>query len=271
VGAADFLELLPGTVEVSIEGRLVLVRAWKRELVGPDGHTVPILLLDADVEGNTSGDRSLTDWLYGGDERYRLAQEIILGVGGLRILPEVGYRNIRLIHLNEEHAAFAALELLRIQRNLGGWGFGAVQRRCIFTTHTPVAAGHEQFDWPLVRTVLGEPVPHDVLAMLGGAERLNMTMLALNLSHFVNGVARKHGEVAERMFPGHHIKYITNGVHSTTWTSRGFQELFDKYVPAWRDDPSMLRKAVGIPEQAIWDAHVRAKAALIDVVRKRTG
>jgi starch phosphorylase len=267
----EFLDLLPGTAEVCIEGRTVHVQAWKREVIGADGYVVPVLFLDTDIDGNTPNDRHLTDCLYGGDDRYRLAQEVLLGVGGLRMLKRQGYSSVRLFHMNEGHAAFVALELLRLERKLGGWGFGAVQRHCVFTTHTPVPAGHDQFDWGLVREVVGEPLPHEVFSMLGGRERLNMTLLALNLSHFLNGVARKHGEVSEQMFPGRDVHHITNGVHSATWTTAPFRELFDEHALGWREDPSMLRKVASIPAQKVWDAHVRAKKALFDEIKRRTG
>ncbi len=264
---------LPSRVSVEIEGRRVTVRVFRHEIIGAGGYVVPVLLLDTDVAENTPDDRRLTDALYSGDERHRLAQEIVLGIGGVRALRAAGKDRIAMFHLNEGHAALAALELLR-ERHAetdAQWDFDGVRERCVFTTHTPVPAGHDQFDWGLVRRVLGEPVPESIFTMLAGRERMNMTLLAWNLSHYVNGVARKHAEVSEHLFPGHDIRHVTNGVHSVTWTCEPFRDLFDRHVPEWRDDPAMLRKTMCIPPEQIWEAHARAKAALLELVRERTG
>jgi starch phosphorylase len=134
-----------------------------------------------------------------------------------------------------------------------------------------VPAGHDQFPYDLVERVLGEFVPGDVLRMLGGTERLNMTYLALNMSNHVNGVAKRHGEVSQAMFPGYAIDSITNGIHSATWTSPSFRALFDRYIPGWLSDPAALRHAVGIPRDEVWKAHAVAKQRLIDEIRERTG
>ncbi|MBI3184738.1 MAG: alpha-glucan family phosphorylase [Myxococcales bacterium] len=268
----EFLEPLPGSVEVEIERRRVQVRAWKRDVRGLDGYTVPVLFLDTDLPENSSEDRRLTDVLYGGDERYRLSQEIVLGIGGVRMLGALGYGGIWKVHLNEGHAALAALELLREAAAFGRErDFEGVRRRCVFTTHTPVEAGHDRFDYPLVRRVLGEPLPDEVLRALGGEERLNLTLLALNLSGYVNGVARKHEEVSKRLFPGRDIQTINNGVHSLSWTGDTFRALFDRYLPHWREDPAMLRKALSIPLGEIWEAHSGAKAVLLKAVRELAG
>lgn len=265
------LRPLRAEVEVAIEGRPVRVHAWQYDVVGVSGFLVPVLLLDTDLVVNAEQDRHLTDFLYGGDERYRLAQEIVLGIGGLRLLAGAGYAGIEKLHLNEGHAALAALELLRTQARGPSWDFEGVQRRCVFTTHTPVAAGHDQFRYELAEGVLGDLVPRDLLRMLAGSDALNMTRLALNLSGHINGVARKHREVSRGMFPGYEIGNVTNGVHSATWTSPSFQTLFDRWVPGWREDPAMLRQAASIPGEAIAQAHAVAKQRLLEEVRERTG
>jgi starch phosphorylase len=178
--------------------------------------------------------------------------------------------------MNEGHASFLALELLRDES--GGqspqardWKFDAVRKQCVFTTHTPVAAGHDQFDYGLVRTVVRDAFPMDVLQMLGGSDRLNMTLLALNLSHYVNGVARRHGEVSREMFPGQPIQHITNGVHTWTWAGDAMRRLFEKYIPGWADDPASLRNAIDIPNDDIWAAHMESKSALLDLVQTQSG
>jgi starch phosphorylase len=180
--------------------------------------------------------------LYGGDERYRLKQEIVLGIGGLKILDSLGL-DVRKYHLNEGHSSLLALELL--QKN--GMSIKKVRKLCVFTTHTPIDAGHDKFSYDLVREVLGEPIPFDVLKKLGGQERLNMTLLALNLSNYHNGVAKRHQYSSKAMFPGYEIRAITNGVHSYTWTCESFRNLYNKYFPGWANEPDLLVRVDGIP------------------------
>ena len=268
-----FVRLLPITVRVPIENRSVVVRAWQYDITGHTGYSVPLILLDTNVDENAPPDRELTAFLYGGDERYRLAQEIILGMGGVRMLRALGYNQLERFHMNEGHASLLVLELLRERRGQGAeeWDFHGVRSRCVFTTHTPVPAGHDQFSYDLVKGVLGETIPVEVVQMLGGKNRLNMTLLALNLSRYVNGVAKRHGEVSQEMFPGYSIDSITNGVHSFTWTCDSFKKLYDRHIAGWVNDPFSLRYAVSIPKGEIWDAHVEAKGRLIDEVHRRTG
>ncbi len=260
-------------VAVEVEGRSVTVRAWKRDVFGYGGYVVPVLFLDTDLPENSPPDRRISDSLYGGDDATRLAQEIVLGIGGVRLLRACGYDGVQMFHLNEGHAALAALELLREQNQdrKGDWDFLGTREHCVFTTHTPVAAGHDQFDYGLVHKVLGEPLPTEAMTMVAGRERLNMTLLALNLSHYVNGVARSHGEMSEHLYPGRSIGHITNGVHSASWVCESFAALFDRHVPGWHDDPAMLRKAVSIPAAEVWEAHAAAKARLFAEIARLTG
>ncbi|NOT55454.1 MAG: alpha-glucan family phosphorylase [Deltaproteobacteria bacterium] len=268
---ARFLRLLPMTVRVSMENRPVVIRAWQYDLIGVTGYTVPVILLDTNVEENTPSDRVLTASLYGGDERCRLAQEMILGIGGVRMLRALGYTQLDRFHMNEGHASLLTLELLRERGDPAAaeWDFNGVRSRCVFTTHTPVAAGHDQFSYDLVRSVVGEDVPLEVTQMLGGKARLNMTLLGLNLSQYVNGVAKRHKEVSQELFPGYSIDSITNGVHSPTWTGQSFRALYDHHMPGWRNDPAMLRYAISIPKNEIWEAHQAAKQQLIEEVQTR--
>jgi starch phosphorylase len=270
---AHFLQPLSEMVQVEIEQRSVRVRAWQYNIVGLSGYVVPLVLLDTNVEGNDDADRSLTDYLYGGDQKYRLAQEIVLGIGGVRMLRALGYGGIEKFHLNEGHASLLVLELLRGRKDAqpDGTDFERVRNQCVFTTHTPVPAGHDKFGYDLVEDVLGQVVPFEVLQMLGGEDRLNMTLLALNLSRYVNGVAKRHEEVSREMFPGYPINHITNGVHSWTWTCDGFKTLYDRYIPGWANDPAMLRKALSLPKDEVWAAHAEAKDRLLLVVKERTG
>lgn len=268
----QFLRPLDTLVQVEIEGRTVQIRGWENCIIGITGYVVPLILLDTNVEGNSEDDCAWTDYLYGGDDRYRLAQEIILGIGGVRMLTALGYTGIERFHMNEGHAALLALELLKrpSAAHSDGFDFDAVINQCVFTTHTPVPAGHDQFGYDLVQRVLGDFVPFDALKMLGGQERLNMTLLALNLSHYENGVAKRHEEVSRALFPGHPIHHITNGVHSWTWTCNSFRTLFDFYIPDWRNDPPILRNAIGIPGEEVWRAHLSAKSDLLSFIKNRT-
>jgi glycogen phosphorylase len=270
----DLLEPVAGTCVVEVEGRKVEVRAWRYTIGGAGGPSVPVLLLDADVPGNGPDDRRLTDHLYGGDERYRLAQELILGVGGVRMLRALGYDRVDRFHLNESHSSLLALELFA--EELGGTPGdrdGAIERtkrKCVFTTHTPVPAGHDRFPLELARRVLGAARVH-ALEVLGccGTE-LNMTRIGLTLSHYVNGVSKRHGEVSHSMFPNYPIGSITNGVHSATWTAPAFADLYDRYIPGWRKDSFSLRYAISIPLEAIRQAHREAKQRLVAAVNERT-
>ncbi|MFI5176386.1 MAG: alpha-glucan family phosphorylase [Terriglobia bacterium] len=264
-------------IDVTIEGRVVAIRAWQYLIQGHSGHTVPVYLLDTALSANTPWDQSLTDSLYGGDDRYRFCQEVVLGIGGVELLRSLGEDHIENFHMNEGHSALLSLALLeqvlegRDLSSVTEQDVEAVRRKCIFTTHTPVPAGHDQFPRELVFNVLGEKQENLLqktrCSSNGG---LNMTYLALRFSHYINGVAMQHGEVSRDMFPRYPISAITNGVHAVTWVSPPFQELFDKHVPEWRHDNLYLRYVIGIPTQEIREAHLRAKRALLEEVKKRT-
>jgi starch phosphorylase len=265
------LNLLKDKISVTIENRNVFIQAWQFDVFGVGGYCVPVIFLDTDIDQNNEYDRSLTHFLYGGDYRYRFAQEIVLGIGGVRMLKELRYHRISRYHMNEGHASLLTLQLLnerkRDQEPI--WDIDGVRGACVFTTHTPVSAGHDQFSYDLVRQLLGEFIPIDFLKDVGGEDRLNMTLLALNLSHYVNGVAKKHGTVSREMFPGYHIDSITNGVHSSTWVSEAFRKLYDQHIPGWLKDPFSLRYALSIPKDEIWDAHQQAKRIIIDYVKAK--
>jgi glycogen phosphorylase len=273
-----FLELLPVKALVTIEGRDVKIQPWLYRVSSPTGGVVPVLFLDTDIPGNAEEDRHLTDYLYGGDSAYRFKQEIILGIGGARILRALNF-TIRKYHMNEGHAALLTLELLQNARGRiddsweerASWDTHRVAEQCVFTTHTPVEAGHDKFSWALVERILPEIVPLPLLHELAGENLFNMTILALNLSKYVNGVAKKHGEVSKSMFPGFEIHAITNGIHSFTWTSPFFVQLYDKYLPGWANEPELLVRVDNIPDEEIWDAHCGAKAFLFLYIEETTG
>lgn len=274
----ELLEELPQRTWVLVEGRTVHLRAWRYNIQGVGGFTVPIYFLDSDLPENSEWDRGLTDSLYGGDEHYRLCQEVILGVGGAMMLRALGYENIRSYHLNEGHAALLTLALLDEEakkadrERIAEHDRQPVQDKCVFTTHTPVPAGHDKFPFDLARKVIGNREDFFSLeGVLYEGNILNMTYLALNLSRYVNGVARKHGKVSQLMFSGYSIDSITNGVHAATWASEPFRDLFDKYIPLWRQDNFSLRSALSIPREEIWEAHMLAKKRLLDQVNRETG
>ena len=260
----DFLKLLPSKTCVKIEERDVNIRIWYYPVQGTGGYIVPVFFLDTNLETNSNYDREITKYLYGGDNKYRLAQEIVLGIGGVRAIESLGYRTIDKYHMNEGHAALGTLELYDQLKDVE-----KVREQCVFTTHTPVAAGHDQFDLPLAKSMIGDLIPDSLLHEFTFENKLNMTRLALFFSHYVNGVAKKHGEVSRLMFPGYAIDSITNGVHTSTWVSEPFQRVFDKYLPGWRSDPYTLRGAFGIDKTEIWTAHMEAKKKLIDFVNNR--
>jgi glycogen phosphorylase len=271
------LEPLPQRASVVVEGRSVTLRAWKYLFRGVTGHSVPLLLLDTDLEGNEPLDRALTDHLYGGDEHYRLCQEVILGFGGLAILRALGYSNVHVFHMNEGHSAFITVALLEeragthLRQGASETDVQAVRQRCVFTTHTPVPAGHDRFSAALMRQVLGErrAVLLEQVGVMNGD--LNMTELALRLSRYANGVSLRHGQVSRAMFPEYDIDAITNGVHAVTWTSTPFCALYDRLIPKWRRDNCYLRYAIDIPPHEIRQAHVEAKKELFQQVRWLTG
>jgi len=272
------MELLSTKTLVNIEDRDVKVQAWLYRVKSPTGGELPVLFLDTDIPGNVDEDRHLTDHLYGGDLTYRLKQEIILGIGGARILKALGF-NIRKYHMNEGHASLLTLELLNLSRQpientwdeRAAWNTQKVIDKCVFTTHTPVEAGHDKFPYDLVDRVLGEPIPKPLLRELAGKDELNLTMLALNLSQYVNGVAKMHGEVSKALFPGFEIHAITNGVHPFTWTSPYFVNLFDQYLPSWANEPELLVRVDTVPDEEIWEAHCGAKAYLFQYIEEVTG
>jgi starch phosphorylase len=269
---------LRAKVAVMIEGHEVWVRPWLHLQRGSLGGVVPVLLLDTDVAENLPEDRHITDALYGGGDDVRLKQEAVLGIGGVRSLQALGF-NIRTYHLNEGHASLLALDLLRrhprpvdqVKPGALAFDVAPVRGACVFTTHTPVEAGHDRFDYALFERVLPGYIDLEQLRLLAGSDRLNMTQLALNLSGFINGVAVRHAETTTRMFPGYEIHSITNGVHVPTWAHRGFQALFDARNPEWRFDPEVMFAFDQFSDEQIWRAHQQAKVDLVELVALRTG
>jgi len=272
------LNLMDACVAVTLEGRQVLIQAWQYLMQGLSGHVLPVYLLDCTLPSNSPWDQTLTDYLYGGDDHYRLCQEVVLGLGGVEMLRTLGYNNLKTYHMNEGHAAFLALGLCEQyfgpapHEALPEEELQTIRRRCVFTTHTPVPAGHDQFPIEAVRRVLREArtsTLENVECLHDGT--LNMTYMALRSSHYINGVAMHHGQVSQGMYPNYPIRAITNGVHAATWASPSFKDLYDRHIPEWRRDNLYLRYAIGLPLGEIRAAHASAKRVLLDEVKKSSG
>lgn len=275
---ANWCTPLDAMVAVHIEGRPVWIRPWLYVHTCSHGHQIPILLLDTDLDQNNSHDRTLTHHLYGDGDAYRLKQEIVLGVGGIRLLRALGF-DIQTYHLNEGHAALLTLDLLnRYQVHPEDqapdelpYEIGQVRERCVFTTHTPVEAGHDVFSYELFERLLPDFVTRDALKRLAGHERLNMTQLALNLAGYINGVARRHAETTKSMFPGYRVHAVTNGIHVETWAHEAFCRLFRAMSPHWCHEPEILVRAFQLPDDEVWRCHQAAKSDLITRVKDVSG
>jgi starch phosphorylase len=269
---------LNAMVGVAIENRPIWIRPWLYVHTCPHGHQVPILLLDTDLEQNGREDRALTHSLYGGDDICRLKQEIVLGIGGIRILRALGF-DLHTYHLNEGHAALLTLDLLNRWRTspaerMAGelpYDIAEVRERCVFTTHTPVEAGQDRFPYQLFEQLLPGFVELEALKRLAGDDRLNMTRLALNLAGYVNGVARRHAETTEHMFPGYRVHAVTNGIHVGTWAHAAFAQLYSVNFPQWQHEPEVLVRVLQLSEDEIWRCHEAAKGDLIREVKEMTG
>jgi len=281
----------PITVEVPHLNHTYSARIWELRM-----GRARLLFLDADHDANSLEHRIFTSQLYGGDTRTRVAQEVLLGIGGVRALRRLGIKP-EVYHLNEGHCAFAPVELVR-ERVVAGESFdaaaAAVRAQTVFTTHTPVPAGHDRFSWDLVNEALGGyrdrmGWPHGTLMDLGRArpgdihEPLCMTVLALKLSRGANGVSQLHGAVSRQMWrelwPAEAVDdvpigHITNGVHPLFWMAPEMRGFYDEHIPGWRDnlmDRDFWLEAVErIPDAALWDQHNAQRYKLIEATRRHT-
>jgi starch phosphorylase len=264
-------------ITLTMQGREITLQAWRFDVVGHTGHIIPVFLLDSDVEGNDPWDRHLTDHLYGGDTYYRLCQEAILGLGGIHLLHALGMQP-EVCHMNEGHAALLTIGLLEARRapsplsSATDADADAIKQQCVFTTHTPVPAGHDKFGLDQMVHVLGQE-RSATIERFGCLHNdlLNMTYLSLRFSRYVNGVSMLHGQVSQQMFPEYPVHAITNGIHAATWLSQPFQDLLDKEIPAWRHDNQYLRSVYGIEPSVIDATHALGKQRLIATVKQRTG
>lgn len=275
-----FAKRLGASISVTIEARTVWIDAWLYIQQGHiDNGRQPVILLDTDLEQNSAADRKITHHLYGGDLAYRLKQEIVLGIGGVRMLRALGLEVFQ-YHMNEGHSALLAVELLRhyalpveeVRAGESRYDIPRIRGMCNFTTHTPVESGHDRFPYDLVHSLLGDFIELPMLKFLAGNDVLNMTRLAFNLSEYINGVAKRHAEISRQMFSGYQVHAVTNGVHAYTWTSPSFRKLYDDYLPGWSHEPELLIRAdCCIPASAVKAAHMKEKVILIDKVKALTG
>ncbi len=271
----DLLELLPERIELEVGERQVHVQAWRTILHGESGGQVPVLFLDTDLPENDPADRTITDQLYAGDQEHRLRQEAVLGLGGVTMLSALGFRPST-YHMNEGHCSLLTIGLLQArsqnQPDVSEEDVSSVKEQCVFTTHTPVPAGHDRFPNELVRSVLGAErlkILESVKCLEDGT--LNMTTLGLRMSRYANGVSRRHGEVSRQMFPGVAVSSITNGVHAATWVGTPMQAVFDRAIPGWRNQNDLLRYVAEVSLDEIDQAHDICKRELVAAVRKKNG
>ena len=258
-------------ISLPLDGGELWAKVWRADITGVSGHVVPVYFLDTFHPKNSEKHLELGLTLYGGDDWVRIRQEYLLGIGGLRLLDKLGLE-VDGLHLNEGHCTFALLEMLG-----KGWSREQLAKRVLFTTHTPVPAGHDRFEWEAVEEVLGDLLPADAKQLVIDAgdpeegRRISMSHLAVALSGPVNAVSNLNAWVASSMFADHHIAPITNGVHHITWTSPMMADLFDKQLPGWREDPTKLAHAGKIPTEDLAGARDVARKVLRELVQTSTG
>ncbi|MEE2747481.1 MAG: alpha-glucan family phosphorylase [Candidatus Thermoplasmatota archaeon] len=247
-------------IHLPLDGTTLHSKVWLYRIKG-----IHTYFLDTRHPENSQEHASLGNRLYGGDDSTRIRQEYLLGVGGIRAIQALGHE-ISGLHLNEGHCTFAMLEMLN-----QGWSREQLKQRCLFTTHTPVPAGHDRFSWNDVSSVLGELLPNDAKTLVDDEVMCSMSHLAVALAGQVNAVSNLNAYVASGMFAGTHIHPITNGVHHETWTSPALAQLFDTHLGGWREDPTVLAHAGRIPDAELMEARNEARAVLRDLVRASTG
>lgn len=266
----DYENILKDTgkeTKVNIFGEDVYIKIWKYEYRGITGHVVPIYFLDTHLDKNPDWAIDLTNRLYCGD---RISQEIVLGIGGLRAIKELNH-SIEKYHMNEGHSSLLTLELYKMLGEEFGYSDENVKDRCIFTTHTPIPAGHDKFNYSEVHERLkGEVgiIPWHIKD-LAGENQFNTTKLALSLSGYHNAVSKKHMEVSKQMFPDFDIDYITNGVELITWVNPFLEDVYNRYIPEWKKDNTLMKEVFKIPNSEIYKAHASAKKDMIKFVNNK--
>ena len=256
----DNLSLLPNKFSIKIRGREVWIQAYEYLHTSETGHIIPIYFLDTDIDENISEDRMITLRLYSGDKNHRILQESILGFGGIRFLDAYDFDSIEKFHMNEGHSSFLTLALLEKYKK----NEEKVKSMCHFTTHTPVAAGHDNFSTERCSNILNSLMPNDLNLPSIKDNRLHMTELGLYYSNTANGVSKLHGKVAQDQFPDFDIDYITNGVYHPHWIGDSFAQLFNDYFKNWKMDPNLLLNVDNIDNEKIISAHKQQKDELIN-------
>ena len=244
---------------INLNGKEIFIKACVYNHQSINGFTVPIYFLDTDISENDDETRGITLRLYSGDNRHRILQESILGCGGMKLLEILNQTNIKKYHMNEGHCSFIVLDLLKKYKG----DIEKVRSKCHFTTHTPVPAGHDQFEYKLVKEILGNLISDDISLPSMNHNKFHMTELGLQFSKTANGVSKLHGDVAQKQFPWRDIGYVTNGVHHYTWVSNSFAALFDEFFPNWQYEPESLKNIDKVDSNALWDAHFKAKTELL--------
>ncbi len=271
IDPADHLIDTGMDLTLPLDGETLYSKVWKVEVVGVNGHVVPVYFLDTHHQNNSEYHKRLGARLYGGNDDVRIRQEYLLGVGGVRLLNKLG-KNFSGLHLNEGHCTFALLELLK-----QGWTREELRTKILFTTHTPVPAGHDRFEWNDVNEVLGSLMPKDAIELVksvGDPEngaRCSMSHLAVALTEQVNAVSNLNAEVASKMFDNYHIHPLTNGVHHITWTSPTMAELYNKNMPGWKQDPTQLSYAGKLSDEDLLEARRKNRKIFRELVKVSTG
>ena len=261
------LEKLDGTISLPLRGREVKVQVWKYVFEGIKGHPIDVLLLDTDIPQNHEDDKKITLRLYSGGKDHRILQEAILGYAGIRALRKLGYDDFTTYHMNEGHCSFLTLELLEEFK----YDAEEVRKRCHFTTHTPVPAGHDHFAAERVKRLIGDLLPKDLnLPSMVLNSRVHMTELGLYFSRSANGVSELHGEVAREQFPDFKIGHVTNGVYHRYWVGKIFREVFDRQLPGWREDPTRLLEVDSVPDEELLFARRSQKKFLLEYANSQT-
>ena len=253
------LNQLNHVFSVKLQGKKIFIKACVYNHRSINGNNIPIYFLDTDISENDNETREITLRLYSGDNKHRILQEAVLGYGGMKLLDILGEDKIVKYHMNEGHCSFLVLDLLK---KFNG-DVEKVRSKCHFTTHTPVPAGHDQFESKLVKEILADLVPNELPLPSLKQNKFHMTELGLYFSNSANGVSKLHGDVAQKQFPWKNIGYVTNGVHHYTWVSNSFATLYDKFFPGWQTKPEFLLNIDKVKADELWEAHFSAKTDLL--------
>lgn len=262
---SNYLNKLEPQLEVEIADETVKFQIWEYDI--PE--SVKILFLDTNISENSEFAKNLTKTLYPSGREQRLAQEILLGIGGTKAVKELEAEH-DIYHMNEGHSSLLTVQLLKQHKQQGKnieEAKKCIKNSCVFTTHTPVPAGHDIFDQHVVEKLMGEN--YSSLKELGFENQLNTTELAMKYSFFTNAVSKKHEEVSEEMFPEEDLSSVVNGIHSKTWTNRHLAELLDQKIPYWHEDPQRLSMIDKLTNEEIWNSHQKAKKELITEINQQ--